>query len=597
MTSNPDPTREYNSRLVARRHLVELHERNDRHVAVARLITAIIFVLTIWLSFGRGFMPRWTSLIPVAIFFVLVVVHEKVIRGKRRAITSVKFYEDGLARIEDRWIGRGQSTEILRDESHLYAADLDIFGRGSLFELLCTARMRGGEEKLGSWLSEPADPAEIRARQEAVDELRNNIDLREDLVVLGTDLRSSIHPKLIIDWGKSPALPDQTWVRLALPIPVLFAVYTLWPLFTTLSAHPLWWLALGIEAVIGLFYRARVRRVIESLSHPERELKLLALMLARIEKEQFRSAKLVKLRASLETDGLVASQQIKRFNTLLERLNWYRNEFVAPFSLVLLWRTQFVFATEKWKRRCGPSIGPWIEATAEIEALCALAGFAYEHPGHPFPEIADGGPVLHADEMRHPLIPFNQCVPNSISLGDGLRLLVVSGSNMSGKSTLLRTAGINAVLAMAGAPVPARRLRVSPMAIGATLRIQDSLQAGTSRFYAEIQRIHHIMELTKDHLSVLFLLDEVLHGTNSHDRAVGAEAIVRGLIQRGAIGLATTHDLALAQVADALAPRAANVHFEDDLVNGKIVFDYRMRPGVVQKSNALALMRAVGLEV
>src|SRR5688572_17944198 len=143
MTSNPDPTREYNSRLVARRHLVELHERNDRHVAVARLITAIIFVLTIWLSFGRGFMPRWTSLIPVAIFFVLVVVHEKVIRAKRRAITSVKFYEDGLARIEDRWIGRGQSTEILRDESHLYAADLDIFGRGSLFELLCTARMRG----------------------------------------------------------------------------------------------------------------------------------------------------------------------------------------------------------------------------------------------------------------------------------------------------------------------------------------------------------------------------------------------------------------------------------------------------------------------
>ena len=168
---------------------------------------------------------------------------------------------------------------------------------------------------------------------------------------------------------------------------------------------------------------------------------------------------------------------------------------------------------------------------------------------------------------------------------------------MSGKSTLLRTVGINAALAMAGAPVRARRLRLSCVALGATLRIQDSLQAGTSRFYAEIQRIHHIMELTKGSLPVLFLLDEVLHGTNSHDRAIGAEAIVRGLIDRGAIGLATTHDLALAQVADALAPRAKNVHFEDTVVNGKIVFDYLMRPGVVHKSNALALMRAVGLEV
>ena len=281
----------------------------------------------------------------------------------------------------------------------------------------------------------------------------------------------------------------------------------------------------------------------------------------------------------------------------MDTLNWYRNEFFAAFSLILLWRTQFAFATENWKRRCGPSIGPWIHAAGEVEALCALAGFAYEHPSHPFPEIVETGAVFDGDDLRHPLVSFARCVPNSVRLEDELRLLVVSGSNMSGKSTLLRTVGINAVLAMAGAPVRARRLRLSCVAIGATLRIQDSLQAGTSRFYAEIQRIHHIMELTRGALPILFLLDEVLHGTNSHDRAIGAEAIVRGLIDRGAIGLATTHDLALAQIADGLAPRAANVHFEDELVDGKISFDYRMRPGVVRKSNALALMRAVGLKV
>jgi DNA mismatch repair ATPase MutS len=178
-----------------------------------------------------------------------------------------------------------------------------------------------------------------------------------------------------------------------------------------------------------------------------------------------------------------------------------------------------------------------------------------------------------------------------------LRVLIVSGSNMSGKSTLLRTVGINAVLALAGAPVCARRLRLSRLALGASIRTMDSLHDGTSRFYAEITRLHQIMELTGGPLAVLFLLDELLHGTNSHDRRIGAEAIVRGLVDRGAMGLVTTHDLALAQVADSLTSRAANVHFEDQFENGRMTFDYRLHAGVVEKSNALELMRSVGLEV
>jgi hypothetical protein len=382
-----------------------------------------------------------------------------------------------------------------------------------------------------------------------------------------------------------------------LPIPVVFVIYTFIPFFQTLSLHPIWPLAFAIVGGIGLYFRPRVKATVEALDLPERELKLLALLLERIEREQFKSSKLVQLRSSLDTDGVPPSEQIGRFNRLVNTLNWYRNEFFAPFSLLLLWRTQFAFALEKWRSRCGPAIGPWLKTVGEVEALCALAGYAYEHPDDPFPEIVHHGPVFDGTNLRHPLVPRAQCVPNSVRLGGGPVLLVVSGSNMSGKSTLLRTVGINAVLALAGAPVRAERLRLSPLAIGATLRIQDSLQAGTSRFYAEIQRIHHIMELTKGPLPVLFLLDEVLHGTNSHDRAVGAEAIVKGLISRGAIGLVTTHDLALAQVADVLAPRAANVHFEDEMVDGKMTFDYRMRTGVVHKSNALALMRAVGLDV
>jgi len=263
---------------------------------------------------------------------------------------------------------------------------------------------------------------------------------------------------------------------------------------------------------------------------------------------------------------------------------------------VLLWATQCALAIEAWRSANGAAIARWIEVVGEMEALCALAGYAYEHPGDPFPEIG-APPCFAAEQLGHPLIPDSRCVRNDVHLDGDRRLLIVSGSNMSGKSTLLRAVGTNAVLAQAGAPVRARRLRLSPLAVGASIRLHDSLQAGTSRFYAEITRLRQLVDLAEGGVPLLFLLDEILHGTNSHDRRIGAEAVVKELVARNAIGLVTTHDLALAQMAESLGARAANVHFEDHLEDGRMRFDYRMRPGVVTKSNALALMRAVGLEV
>jgi len=234
----------------------------------------------------------------------------------------------------------------------------------------------------------------------------------------------------------------------------------------------------------------------------------------------------------------------------------------------------------------------------QFEAYVSLASYAYENPGDPFPEIVGAGPCLEGEGVGHPLLAADRCVRNDLALGEALRVLAVSGSNMSGKSTWLRTVGINAVLAQAGAPVRARRFRISPLAIGGTLRVHDSLQAGRSRFYAEILRLKQLVDLSKQPPPLLFLIDEVLHGTNSADRLLGAEAVIRSLIGRGAIGLFTTHDLTLAEIADRLGPIAVNVHFADHLDDdGRLAFDYRMRPGVVRQSNALALMRAVGLDV
>jgi DNA mismatch repair ATPase MutS len=330
---------------------------------------------------------------------------------------------------------------------------------------------------------------------------------------------------------------------------------------------------------------------------PAVHLALLSDLLACLERERFAAPALVALQAALQSGGEPPSRRIARLQRLINLLDAYRNQVFAVLSFVLRWRTNFALAIESWRSVSGSAVPRWIAAVGEIEALLAFASHAFENPNDPFPELGDGSPRVDGTGLGHPLLPVERCVRNDVRLGADRGILIVSGSNMSGKSTLLRTVGVNVVLAQAGAPVRAASLRLTPLAVGAAIRIVDSLQDGTSRFYAEVKRLSQIVAITHGPMPLLFLLDEILSGTNSHDRAIGAEAIVKTLAARGAIGLVTTHDLALARIVDTLGAVAANVHFEDHLEDGRMCFDYTMRSGVVTKSNALALMRAVGLEV
>jgi len=306
---------------------------------------------------------------------------------------------------------------------------------------------------------------------------------------------------------------------------------------------------------------------------------------------------LKKLAADLAVESRTASERIRRLTRLIELLDSSENMFFRPIAAMLLWNAQFAMAVEAWRNVCGPHIGKWIAAVGEFEALCSLSAYAFERPDATFPRLETEGPLFDAETLRHPLIPAGAAVANDVKLGRETRLWIVSGSNMSGKSTLMRAVGLNAVLAWAGAPVACARLNISPLAIGASMSTHDSLADNRSRFYAEISRLRDVVELARTGHPALFLLDELLSGTNSHDRRIGAEAVVRGLVERGAIGLVSTHDLALAEIASQFGGRAANVHFEDHLEGGEIRFDYRLRQGVVTRSNALELMRAVGLDV
>lgn len=286
--------------------------------------------------------------------------------------------------------------------------------------------------------------------------------------------------------------------------------------------------AAAASLLVSRALRTRVAAVLSQVARAHSGLAALAAVSARLEREPFRHPRLVALRVDLLSGGR-ASRRIGALGSLVGWLALLNNDLAAPLAQLLGGPASLAFAIERWRSRSGRRIGAWLQAAGEIEALCALAGHGYEHPSDPFPELIESGAVLDGRGLRHPLLPEARCVPNDVLLGgDGPSLLLLSGSNMSGKSTLLRTVGANAVLAFAGAPVRARRLRVSPLALGASLRAQDSLVAGESRFYAEILRLRRIVALLDGPLRVLFLLDEILHGTNSHDRRQGAEGVLRG---------------------------------------------------------------------
>jgi hypothetical protein len=581
--------------LEQRRAVAARYARLDYAIGNWRLGVFGSGVLIGWLAFKEGLFSPWCLVVPLLVFLILVVQHERVIQTQRRAARAADFYRNGLKRLEDRWAGTGVTGTRFTDPDHLYSGDLDIFGPGSLFELLCTARTRAGEDCLAAWLCASAPPETIRARQAAIAELRSRLDLREELFLLGDEVRSAIDPDALTAWGEAPVKLVSRQVRLALAGLAGLTVLALAGWAAGYGIAP--FLALGaLEQVCITPLRARVRHIVRAVEKPGKDLVLFALLLKRLEQEAFDAPLLQELRAALDTDQEPPSVRIARLQRYIELLDMRRNQLFVPIDAALLWTVQFAFAIESWRARSGPDLARWLRVVGEFEALSALAGYAYEHPADPFPQITQEPEFFVAEGLGHPLLPESSSVRNDLSLDAEQRLFVVSGSNMSGKSTLLRTVGTNAVLAMAGAPVRARQLRIAPLSIGASIRTQDSLQTGISRFYAEILRLRQIVVRATEHAPLLFLLDEIMQGTNSHDRRIGAEAVLHALLARGAVGLVTTHDLALAQIANS-GEKAINVHFEDQLLDGKMTFDYHLHPGVVTKSNAIELMRAVGLEV
>jgi hypothetical protein len=593
-----EPKAEYTKRLEKYVKAISQKDRVHMRVGYAKLSVIAAGLVLVWVVLARHLATAYWLIAPLAAYLSLTIWHGLVLQAKRRAETAAEFYRKGIARIEDNWAGRGQTGERFRDANDVYGDDLDLFGRGCLFELLSTARLPMGERRLADWLCAGSEVGAILERQKLVEELREKLGLREDLAVTGEDLRARLNPESLIDWAEGKSiLPSGMWrgvmallaIGAAAGIVYYFETAALWPLLSVMA----------VESVILAWLRRKAHSVIEGVDCNAEGLLLFSEILERLEREPFAAPRLQAFAKELKQGNEPASEAIRRFARIVNWMDASDSVIAKMSELPFLYSVQVGMAAEAWQRQWGAKTRRWAELTGEMEALLSLAAYSYEHPVDPFPEFVDaeeGVGFFDGEELGHPLIAAAKCVRNGVRLDVQTRVLLVSGSNMSGKSTLLRVVGINTVLAMAGAPIRGARLRLTPLRIGTRIRSTDSLQEGRSSFFTEILHIRKVFDAANGAVPMVFLFDELLEGTNSKDRRIGAEGLLKGLLKRRAIGIVTTHDLALTEIAAAVGNALRNMHFEDQVVDGKMRFDYKLRDGVVEKSNALELMRLIGLE-
>ncbi|HEX6494996.1 MAG TPA: mismatch repair protein [Acidobacteriaceae bacterium] len=592
--SNPDARGVYSSRLAALEAERTRLRHRDRLFGFSKLAFAIAAVVcAIWLASAHPGLLAW-ALVPALVFAILWIAHERLLRASNESARLESFYRRGLARLDDAWSGHGDAGHRFLDSGHLYARDLDIFGAGSLYELISQAASAPGQHTLSDWLLHPAEPDEIIERQEAIRELTARLDLREQLA-LAADAIHEGTPETLIRWAESRERSVPDWLLFVAPP---LALFWLAGLFYWLATSNIAWLVIFsvINAALTTRFIGAIKCAAVDVLQVSPLLGPLHRVLAVYEAQDFRSPRLTALTAALSSKGLAPSRVIAKLERNLHWLESSDNWFVKLVNRFVFWTPLCMLAIEAWRRRHGRSVRTWLSSIGDFEALSSLACFAYERPACSFPALRTDRPALDAVGLTHPLLPPATAIPNDISFDTAHALIIVSGPNMAGKSTLLRAIGLNVALAQCGAPVCCSSLTLSPLAVGASITVQDSLQSGLSRFYAEIQRLKQITDLAATQ-PTLFLLDELLSGTNSHDRRVGTEALLRGLLARNAIGLITTHDLALTEIAGELNDRAINMHFGDRFSAGELHFDYKLASGIADSTNALQLMRAVGLEV
>jgi hypothetical protein len=599
--STPPVAEAHAAEAASRLALAEALDRRMARVANGRAATFLgAAVLTGLAIFERMPAAAWGGAAAFALAYALLAIHHaRLLARERRARAEADWHRRALARLDGTWpTTLASKGERFVDAHHLYTSDLDVFGPGSLFQWLDETATGAGEEALGAWLQAPAAAADVLERQRAAQELALLQDVRRDLAVAGRLAATGRpSPRAFLAWAEGPPrLGKLGWARpLAWALPALTLTAAILASFGVVP-RLVPWLAVAAQLLVVGLTRRRLAEAWGSLALAEAGGATLGRSFRRLEKVRFHSPLLLRLTSGLSPPGAPVSARMRHFARLLGLAEARRNQLHPVVHLLTLWDVHVLTRLEDWRQQNGGLIRGWLEALAQVEALCCLGNVTADHPEFHFPTVDAGPAHLSAKGLWHPLL--REAVPNDVELPHQGFLLLVTGSNMSGKSTLLRAMGVNAVLALAGAPVAAQRLSLGPLQVVTSMRVQDSLSAGVSFFHAEVLRLKAVLEAAAavpGH--ALVLLDEILLGTNSGERRVASREVLRLLLEAHALGAVTTHDLALARLETEHPGSLRAVHFQDHVEDGQMRFDYQLREGVVRTTNALRLMQQAGIPV
>lgn len=597
------PRQRYERRINRFSKLTQKLEKADRMTSNLRLAVFAVGAATTVLTYLHSSQTLFAAVLAgfSGVFIFLVIRHGKLIESIKYNKILRDINADSLKRLAGEWHSFPDGGEEFCDYKHSFSGDLDLFGKNSLFQWVNTAQTFLGRIMLkdlfsGLW----GDNEDVLERQGAVDELAEQLSWRQSFLAEGMLARGGMRdPEAIIAWaGESNKIFRNPRVVLLLRICPLITLGLIIAGFG-FNLIPAYFPAAALIIQMGLLaFKGKDRSKVFSLAETyARDLRVYYKMLRLLEEQGFKSPLIGKIKAGVsKQSGLPAHKQLNRLSAIIDSMANRRNMFYVLVNIVLMRDFHNLIALERWKQESGDSLKTWFEALGRMEVLSSLAVIRFDNPHWAWPRISDGlEAIFSAEEMGHPLLGDKR-VHNDLAINQETKVLLITGSNMSGKSTLLRTAGINLVLAYAGAPVCAKSFHVSPMEIISCMRVSDDLSENVSSFYAELLRIKEIVEAAQTGKRVFFLLDEVFKGTNSYDRHAGAKVLVNKLSDTDSIGLVSTHDLELCNL-ERENPRIANFHFQEHYRDGKIYFDYRLRPGPSTTRNALYLMRLAGIEI
>jgi len=556
--------------------------------------------LLIWLFSSYGILVSAVIfLLGLAVFLFAVrkdLANKDAINHHERLIT---INEQELLYMQHKYTHQKDGNEFYKD-GHAYADDLDIFGRASLYQYINRTHSQQGNQLLADWLLAPATPEVIQARQKAAQELMQQTNWRQELQAHGSSSTITVATeKKMEEWLKEghQFIDKKIWQIIAYILPVIatgtFACF----LFDVIT-YQLFLQSLLVFTIIAFAITRMIIPLYRKLNKITGQMEVLSNSIACVEQAEFKDPLLVDLRYQFHSGSNKASQQILQLKNIFNRFDYRLNPVVfIPLNIFLLWDLQQVLQLEKWKQKNNQQINHWFAALAELEALNSIATLAFNHPHWTFPQLKTDEPTFTAIQLGHPLIEEQKNVLNDFSTKGKEQINLITGSNMAGKSTFLRSVGVNMVLAGMGAPVCAKQLTITTLYVMSSMRIKDNLEESTSTFYAELKKLKQIIDAVNNNEPVFILLDEILRGTNSNDRHTGSKALIKQLLHHKATGILATHDLELANLAHEFPAGIHNYHFDVQVNKDELYFDYKLKRGVCQSMNASILMKKIGIEL